>query len=309
MAIARKWVRRGAEVAFVLRIVEVSRSTYYWRQHPDGPRVGRNGGRPIPGVSKTTTGQEVTDEGVKALLQSAIEGDGYCYGYRKSTHWLRREHKLIINEKKVYRLCREMRILRPQRKRTSPRYPRRAAANWVVTGVNQLWETDIKYGYIAGEKRFFFVQAILDVYDRMVVDYHIGLSCTGAEAARALQGAMTKRQLQPGECSLVVRTDNGPQFVSADFNNACAEFGIEHEYIPTKTPNKIAHIESFHSLLQEECLSRYEFETFTDAYLAVVAYIDYYNHRRIHGSLGYRTPSEYHEACRRKTARTSPIKL
>ena len=78
MAIARKWVRRGAPVAFVLRIVKVSRSTYYWRrQHPDGPRIGRNGGRPTPGSSKTTTGQEVTDEGVKALLQSAIEGDGY----------------------------------------------------------------------------------------------------------------------------------------------------------------------------------------------------------------------------------------
>ena len=111
----------------------------------------------------------------------------------------------------------------------------------------------------------FFVQAILDVYDRMVVDYHIGLSCTGAEAARALQGALAKRQIQPGESPMVLRTDNGPQFVSAVLNNACAEFGIEHEYISTKTPNKIAHIESFHSLLQQECLSRYEFATFTDA--------------------------------------------
>ena len=188
---------------------------------PTALRVGRNGGRPIPGVSKTTTGQEVTDEGVKALLQSAIEGDGYCYGYRKLTHWLRREHKLIINEMKVYRLCREMRILRPQRKRTAPRYPRRAAANRVVTGVNQLWETDIKYGYIAGEKRFFFVQAILDVYDRMVVDYHIGLSCTGAEAARALQGAMTKRQLQPGECSLVGAVFNISTSVSSSSKCVC----------------------------------------------------------------------------------------
>src|SRR5690606_5537690 len=70
----------------------------------------------------------------------------------------------------------------------------------------------------------------------------------------------------PQGCEMpVLRTDNGPQFVSADFNNACAEFDIEHEYISTKTPNKIAHIESFHSLLQQACLSRYEFATFTDA--------------------------------------------
>lgn len=80
-------MRRGAEFAFVLRVVEVSRSTYYWRQHPDGPRVGRNGGRPIPGVSKTTTGQEVTDEGVKVKLprfggqyRTRLQGVDWIFG-------------------------------------------------------------------------------------------------------------------------------------------------------------------------------------------------------------------------------------
>ncbi|MFU2108891.1 integrase core domain-containing protein [Paenibacillus larvae] len=34
---------------------------------------------------------------------------------------------------------------------------------------------------------------------------------------------------------------------------------MEHERIPPKTPNMNAHIESFHQLLQDECLARYEF--------------------------------------------------
>jgi len=42
-----------------------------------------------------------------------------------------------------------------------------------------VWEPDIKYGYIVGERKFFSVQAMLDVADRMVVDDHIGLICTG----------------------------------------------------------------------------------------------------------------------------------
>src|SRR5690625_856701 len=37
-----------------------------------------------------------------------------------------------------------------------------------------------------GEDRFFFVQSVIDVYDRMIVDYHIGLSCTGQDAALTL---------------------------------------------------------------------------------------------------------------------------
>ena len=46
----------------------------------------------------------------------------------------------------------------------------------------------------------------------------------------------------PGESSLIPCTDNGPRFISMDFNNPCAEFGVEHEYIPIDAPNNSAHI-------------------------------------------------------------------
>jgi len=56
-------------------------------------------------------------------------------------------------------------LLRPQRK-VRPKHPKRLARNRVATGPNQLWETDVKYGYIEGERRFFFIMSVLDVYDR-----------------------------------------------------------------------------------------------------------------------------------------------
>jgi putative transposase len=65
----------------------------------------------------------------------------------------------------------------------------------VITDSNQLFETDIKYGYIAGEDRFFFIQSMLDVYDRSVIAYHMGLTCEAKDVVRTLQQALFKRQL------------------------------------------------------------------------------------------------------------------
>jgi putative transposase len=72
-----------------------------------------------------------------------------------------------------------------------------------------LFETDIKYGYIAGEDRFFFIQSVLDVYDRSVIAYHIGLSCEAKDASRTVQQALFKRQLFGTEARPVLRSDNG----------------------------------------------------------------------------------------------------
>jgi hypothetical protein len=124
----------------------------------------------------------------------------------------------------------------------------------------------------------------------MVLDYHIGLSCTAEEAAASIQGACQRRATETGDATVIIRSDNGPQFVSHRFQAACEELGLEHECIPVRTPNKNAHIEAFHSILEDECFSRYEFNSFAEAYVTVVEFIDYYNHRRLHGSLAGCTP-------------------
>jgi putative transposase len=183
-------------------------------------------------------------------------GEGFAYGYRELTGLLRREHDLIINKKKAYRLCKELDILRPQRQERV-RYPRKLARNRLITNSNQLFETDIKYGYIEGENRFFFIQTVLEVYDRSAVAYHIGLSYDAKDVERTLQQALLKRQLFEKEQKPVIRSDNGPQFISHAFEEACESFNVEHERIPPRTPNMNAHIESFHRLLEDECLSRH----------------------------------------------------
>lgn len=289
VAVAQKWIRCGYKVTLVVRIVGISRSCYYYHTRYRRERVNF-GGRPIPGYSKDRKGRRVSDEQIKEWLCEAIEGDCYNYGYVKLTAWLKREYGLIINRKKIYRLCKELEMLKPQRK-VRRRYPRRLAKKRDVTAPNQLWEIDIKYGYVAGEDRFFFIMSILDVFDRMVVDYHTGLSCTGRDAAHVLSRARDGRS---PEGEIVVRTDNGPQFISMAFETACEKLSMMHERIPNSSPNSIAHIESFHSILEEDCLQVYEFESFAEAYQVVGEFMHYYNEVRLHSSIGYRPPLEYH---------------
>lgn len=62
----------------------------------------------------------------------AIEGDAFAYGYLKLTHLLRQEYGLIINKKKVYRLCKELDVLKQQRK-LKLKHPRKLARNRVIT--------------------------------------------------------------------------------------------------------------------------------------------------------------------------------
>jgi putative transposase len=277
----------------VLRIVGVNEATYYYRKKNSAkkPKV-HAGGRPIPGYSLTKEAKPISDEQIKEWLLELVAGEENAYGYHKLTLCLKNEYGLIINKKKVYRLCKELDILEPQRQKII-KHPRRIAINREITAPNQLWEMDIKYGYIAGESRFLYLLGVIDVFDRTLIDYHIGLSCEGKDAAKLIQRCLWKRKLLVKENKPIIRTDNGPQFVSNIFGDACNFYEIEHERIPPRTPNKNAHIESFHAILERECLSRYEFNTYQEAYQVITEFIQFYNKRRIHGSIKNLSPEVY----------------
>ena len=292
----------------VLRIIGISRSTYYANLNRQSKPKSRAGGRRRSRYTFTNDNKVVSNEQVKEWLCELITAEGFAYGYLKLTYCLRRKFHLIINKKKVYRLCKELGILRPQRK-IKRRHPRRLARNRVITASNQLWEIDLKYGYIAGEDRFFFVMPIIDVFDRCIVAYHIGLSCEAKDAVITLKSALLKRQLYTASQKPVIRSDNGPQFISNLFERMCLELDIEHERIPIKTPNLNAHIESFHSILEEECLSRHEFVSYAEAYATVVDFICSYNANRIHSATKYLPPLECYQLVKDNQLELKPVKV
>lgn len=276
----------------VLRICDVAPSSYYYHlQHPERQQPAGKG-RPIPGFSYTKDGTKVSDKRIKRYLLQIINGPHAASGYRKLAALLRRKHRLVINKKKVYRLCKELGILAPQRVATNP-VPKKLARNRVVTGPNQLWQMDIKYGYVVGTQRHFYVASIIDVFDRNIVSYHRGKSCSAQDVVKAMSKALLKRAVHAQEHQLVIRTDNGPQFKSKVFHAACEQLKVEHERIPNKTPDKNAYIESFHSILEGECFRRNWFQTFEEAFTEVDRFMRFYNNERLHGSLKDLPPREY----------------
>lgn len=213
---------------------------------------------------------------------------------------------MLINRKKVYRLCKELNILRHQRK-INQKYPGRLAKQDTIRDSNQLWEMDVKYGYITGTDSFFFQLSLIDVFDRTIIDYHLGLSCKSKDAVRILKNSLAKRDLGKGMALPKIRTDNGPQFTSSLFEEAVREPGVLHERIPVKTPNKNAHIESFHSILENECYSQNEFESFMEAYSIITDYMKYYNEHRRHGSINFMAPNRFYEAYIIVTTKIEPF--
>jgi putative transposase len=83
---------------------------------------------------------------------------------------------------------------------------------------------------------------------------------------------------------------------------ACGELPLSHERIPNATPNKNAHMESWHAILERECLANQGFATYAEAYQAVTTWIAFYNERRMHGSLDDWPPAVFYARCRAGTA-------
>ena len=194
-----------------------------------------------------------------------------------------------MNHKKVARLCKIHRLgLKKRGKKKSKFY--QMAKNHKVTRPNQVWEFDIKYGYLHGERRFFFLLAFIDVFNREIKGWYLGRHCQEGDLASTLKLALKDHSIM-NEDDLIIRSDNGPQMRARVFRKELDQLPAEHEFIPIRTPNKNAHIESFFSIYDRHMQEQY-FWTLRDAYEWTMEFMDFYNEDRIHGSLGM-SPREF----------------
>ncbi|MFD1360825.1 IS3 family transposase [Lentibacillus salinarum] len=123
----------GLYDSLILKIVDIPHSTYYYRKHYRVEEKKVSEGRPAPDYSTDEDGEKVPDEQIKEFLLELIAGEYSNFGYRKLTKMLRRIYKLQINKKKVYRLCKELGILCPQRRKRI-KHPRK---NWYEIVLSQ----------------------------------------------------------------------------------------------------------------------------------------------------------------------------
>ena len=161
----------------------------------------------------------------------------------------------------------------------------------MATQVDKIWVADITY--IATAEGFLYLAFILDVYSRRVVGWAMEGHLRTEIVVDALRMALWRRKPAPG---LVHHSEQGVQYTALSFSERLKEVGIIPSMGRTGTALDNAMAESFVSTLKAELVSRLEFPTRQAARTAIFEYLEtFYNTRRLHSSLGYRSPSDFEE--------------
>ncbi len=152
---------------------------------------------------------------------------------------------------------------------------------------DQVWVGDITYLSVGGQWRFLAV--VLDQCSRRVLAWRLGRR-RNAQLTRAVFDAAMRRRRPPG--GLIFHSDRGSEYAAAVFRDRLAALGV-HQSSALRGPGDNAHMESFFHSLKAEVVHGVQFATEAALRRELGGYMRYYNHRRFHSALGYRSPVDY----------------
>lgn len=284
--IATDFIKEGHAAIKVLNILDIPRSSYYYRPKKGGGRKGRKASQSTMCVD----GSWVSNEQVVRDIEEILGEEFVDYGYLKVTHWLRQEKDYIINPKKVYRLMGENGLLNkfvPKNK--GPR-------NWVkklLPDAKQAFdylEFDIKYFYVAGQNRNALLLSIIDVSTRWVMGHYLSWEVKHQNVIDLFDQLF---EVYPLPKKFYVRNDNGSQFIAHKVQKYFEQKEVHQEFCKPATPEQNAHIESYHSIQEKVICQRYEFGSFDELASTLNRFVNFYNFRRIHSGTKYQAPAKF----------------
>jgi putative transposase len=216
------------------------------------------------------------------------------FGYRR-LHLMLRRAGLNVNHKRIYRLYRlEGLTVRIKRRKRLAASPRVAPSAPIRSG--QRWSMDFVCDHTAEGIRF-RVLTLVDDFSRRAPGLLVERSMSGARVARFLEELAAVN----GRPETIV-IDNGPEFVSNALDQWAHAHNVRLHFIRPGRPVENAFIESFNGKFRDECLNANWFHGLDHAREVVAEWVEDYNERRPHSSLGGLTPTEFERAQERTSA-------
>ncbi len=160
---------------------------------------------------------------------------------------------------------------------------------------NQIWSWDLTY--IALGPFFVYLFAIIDVYSRKIVGWHLSLNATVASMKLAWDKALTLEGLLGTFGAPVMPTalsDHGVQMAKKSAKQFFKDLGIKQLFARYQTPKDNAWIESWFRILKHDWLKYKDYVSFGQLEQIVGNFINVYNNIRYHGAIGYVTPEQKH---------------
>ena len=262
------------------KVLKVSRSSYY-RWFSQGPSQRALEHSLFTDLIKKEF-QESKHRYGSTRIAEQLKRNNYCISRRRvakimrNNNWIskhRKKFKVTTNSNHSYPVCRNL-----------------LNRNFNPSRLNQVWVSDITY--IKTQKGWLYLTTIIDLYDRQVIGWSLSTRLyTSQTIIPAWKMAVSKRKII---INLLFHSDRGIQYASNEFRKIIKSNTLVTQSMSRKGncwDNAVA--ESFFKTLKVELIYGNEFKSIEKAKTNIFEYIEvWYNKKRLHSSLGYKTPYE-----------------
>ena len=268
-------------VRTMCRVLNVCRSWFYQWRGAAGERLAR----------------QVEDATVVDQIRRVFNANKGAYGSPRIHRALQNEG-LVVSRHRVAKLMKETGIHPKRRKKRVPvttdsqhAYgiaPNLLERNFEACAPDTIWLADITY--VATDEGWLYLAAIKDMATREIVGWSMDDHLKSSLCESALSMAILRRDPAAG---LIHHSDRGVQYACKDYRQKLENRKIKASMSKKGDCYDNAPMESFFGSLKNECVHQTRFRTRTEAKAALFEYIEvFYNRRRLHSSIGYRTPAQ-----------------
>ena len=204
--------------------------------------------------------------------------------HRELWYNLAREEKVHVSPSSVYRVLKSEGLVPPH----VYGKPHRDKVKPDPTAPHEDWMVDITFIPIQSVDWYLIV--LLDVYSRYIVGWELSSSMTWFDVRQVIDFAIEDLGLRASQAKPRIHSDNGSQLKAKKLRQWLRELGILQDFSRPKVPEDLAILERFMRTVKQEEVYPAEYVDQYETRGGIGIFIDYYNHRRPHQSLGYVTP-------------------